>query len=274
MIPEMFESAIRSIFLCCALMSQLSQASPLPNIKDKIMNDTILAAISLGELMKETKAVHRMVANKDARLRNLERNFKDISHTLKEFQKDATGFHSELKNTTSRHAQQLRYIQDTTKNTTNELTKLRDEYKALRANGSDHNRRLKDLEKKVQKINNALIEFKNEATGIHNGLKNKDSTQDSRLGSLEANYQDLSRRISSLQTGLTSLTNKVHSARVHCYDKNTAWEPRSDATIMFLDRQDVSCPSPYFLARFVLGREGDYNSARVRYHYRCCRFIL
>lgn len=33
----------------------------------------------------------------------------DVSYTLKELQKDATGFHSELKNTTSRHVQQLRY---------------------------------------------------------------------------------------------------------------------------------------------------------------------
>ena len=33
------------------------------------------------------------------------------------------------------------------------------------------------------------MEFKNKASGIHDGLKNKDSAQDTRLGSLEVNYQ-------------------------------------------------------------------------------------
>ncbi|KAL9970178.1 hypothetical protein ACROYT_G022509 [Oculina patagonica] len=119
-----------------------------------------------------------------------------------------------------------------------------------------------------------LKQFKKEAAGIHVRLQIKDSTQDYRIGRLETEYKDLSRRISSLQTSLTSLTRKVYGARVYCYNTATSWDIRSDAPIMYLDRQHVSCPSRYFLARFQLVREGNYNSARVRYLYRCCKFIL
>ena len=66
------------------------------------------------------------------------------------------------------------------------------------------------------------------------------------------------------------LKTRLNGAKVHCVDRFTSWQPRSDASIMFLDRQNVQCPSSYFLARFQLGRKGDYNSAEVRYYFKCC----
>ena len=42
----------------------------------------------------------------------------DISYMLKEFEKEAKGFHGELAKTTSRHDQQLRHIRGTVKVTT------------------------------------------------------------------------------------------------------------------------------------------------------------
>lgn len=73
---------------------------------------------------------------------------------------------------------------------------------------------------------------------------------------------------------IQGVTNRIHRARVSCYYRATNWDVRSDKPIMFLDRQNVDCPRPYFLAKFRLGREGNYNSARVRYSYRCCKFVL
>jgi len=66
----------------------------------------------------------------------------------------------------------------------------------------------------------------------------------------------------------------MNGVRVSCVDKTTNWDLKSDAPIMFLDRQNVECQSPYFLARFRLGREADLDSARVRYFYRCCKIVI
>ena len=66
------------------------------------------------------------------------------------------------------------------------------------------------------------------------------------------------------------LKTRLNGAKVHCVDRVTSWQPRSDASIMYLDRQNVQCPPSYFLARFRLGRKGDYNSAEVRYYFKCC----
>ena len=66
------------------------------------------------------------------------------------------------------------------------------------------------------------------------------------------------------------LKTRLNGAKVHCVDRITSWQPRSDASIMYLDRQNVQCPASYFLARFQLGRKGNYNSAVVRYYFKCC----
>ena len=66
------------------------------------------------------------------------------------------------------------------------------------------------------------------------------------------------------------LKTRLNGAKVHRVDKVTGWQPRSDASIMFLDRHNVQCPPSYFLARFQLGRKGDYASAEVRYSFKCC----
>ncbi|KAL9971072.1 hypothetical protein ACROYT_G023557 [Oculina patagonica] len=86
--------------------------------------------------------------------------------------------------------------------------------------------------------------------------------------------EEESKKISSLRSSLNSLTNKVYGARVYCYDTSTSWDDFSEAPIMFLDRQDVRCPSRYFVARFRLVREGGWKGSRVRYNYKCCKFIL
>ncbi|CAH3032888.1 unnamed protein product [Porites evermanni] len=84
----------------------------------------------------------------------------------------------------------------------------------------------------------------------------------------------LNQKISELESRVQALTSGLNSARVHCDEKVTSWDLRSDAYIKYLDRQNVECPNGSFLARFRLVREGNYASARVRYLFRCCKFIL
>lgn len=91
---------------------------------------------------------------------------------------------------------------------------------------------------------------------------------------VKLDISNLKTKISDLETKIQGLTNRLNSARVQCQDKTTPWNARSDAAIMNLDRHNVQCPPSYFLSRFQLVRIGDYNSANVRYNYRCCKFIL
>ena len=35
------------------------------------------------------------------------------------------------------------------------------------------------------------------------------------------------------------LKTRLNGAKVHCVDRFTSWQPRSDASIMFLDRQNL-----------------------------------
>ena len=73
---------------------------------------------------------------------------------------------------------------------------------------------------------------------------------------------------------MQALTSRLDSASVECDEKSTAWDLKSDASIKYLDRQNVECPNGSFLAKFRLARQGDYGSAKVRYLFRCCKFIL
>ena len=73
---------------------------------------------------------------------------------------------------------------------------------------------------------------------------------------------------------MQALTSRLDSASVECDEKGTAWDLKSDAYIKYLDRQNVECPNGSFLAKFRLARQGDYGSAKVRYLFRCCKFIL
>ncbi|XP_020616440.1 uncharacterized protein LOC110054394 [Orbicella faveolata] len=173
----MFGSFIKISFVCFALISQLSQASPLPGIEDKIKSETEAAKETA---LNDAKAADRMVFNKE------------------------------------------------TKHLADELSKLKREYDELKA---------------------------------------YTSTQDTRIGELESKAKDRSSALSG------DVRSKRHTQQVSCYNDYTSWDARSDASIMYLDRQDVSCPQPYFLSRFRLVRRGDYGSADVRYSYRCCRVL-
>ncbi|XP_068715345.1 uncharacterized protein [Montipora foliosa] len=77
-----------------------------------------------------------------------------------------------------------------------------------------------------------------------------------------------------LQLEMKGLTRRINGARVECTSKETPFDLQSDKPIMFLARQNVECPTAYFLAQFALRRKGDYNSAPARYIYRCCKFVL
>ncbi|XP_078373031.1 uncharacterized protein LOC144656662 [Oculina patagonica] len=131
-----------------------------------------------------------------------------------------------------------------------------------------------DVYTSPENTHETLKDFKKKAEDIHVNLQVKDRTQDYRIGRLETEYKEESKKISSLRSSLNSLTNKVYGARVYCYDTSTSWDDFSEAPIMFLDRQDVRCPSRYFVARFRLVREGGWKGSRVRYNYKCCKFIL
>lgn len=80
----------------------------------------------------------------------------------------------------------------------------------------------------------------------------------------------LNAKVHLMESEIQHLKTRLNGAKVHCVDRVTSWQPRSDASIMYLDRQNVQCPPSYFLARFRLGRKGDYNSAEVRYYFKCC----
>lgn len=67
---------------------------------------------------------------------------------------------------------------------------------------------------------------------------------------------------------------KRHDAHVYCYDDHTGWNAYSNASIMYLDRQDVKCVHPYFLTRFHLVRRGSPMNSDVRYNFRCCKVIV
>ena len=76
--------------------------------------------------------------------------------------------------------------------------------------------------------------------------------------------------VNSFIVVLQGLKRQLNGNPLSCSERTTNWEPRSAAHIMFLDRQNVKCPTSFFLTRFRLQREGDYDSAKVRYSYTCC----
>lgn len=99
----------------------------------------------------------------------------------------------------------------------------------------------------------------------------------SKVESLDTQIQELkkiSSRVNSLDTQIQNLNRKLSSRSVSCYDKYTGWTGRSDARIMNLDRHNLDCPRPYFLARFQLKRSGWENHSNVRYEYRCCKVVI
>lgn len=99
----------------------------------------------------------------------------------------------------------------------------------------------------------------------------------------EAGYvrsTDVDRKIQSKLSGfardweITGIKSRLSSPGVSCYNKYTGWTGRSDARIMNLDRHNLDCPKPYFLARFQLKRSGYENHSNVRYEYRCCKVVI
>lgn len=84
------------------------------------------------------------------------------------------------------------------------------------------------------------------------------------------NYYATNSKVSNLDSDIKGLKRQLNGNPLSCSERTTNWEPRSAAHIMFLDRQNVKCPTSYFLTRFRLQREGDYDSAKVRYSYTCC----
>lgn len=90
-------------------------------------------------------------------------------------------------------------------------------------------------------------------------------------------------KMSTLESKLTGYTeyslyqgirSRLNNPSVYCYNDETTWTGRSDARIMNLDRHNLECPKPYFLARFQLKRSGYENHSNVRYEYRCCKVVI
>ncbi|CAH3018750.1 unnamed protein product [Porites evermanni] len=73
---------------------------------------------------------------------------------------------------------------------------------------------------------------------------------------------------------IKAINSRLNGAHVQCEDLLTPWAEKSDAPIMFLDRQYVQCAKEKFLARFHLTRQGSHGNSAVRFEYRCCQFIL
>ncbi|KAM7440249.1 hypothetical protein ABFA07_010552 [Porites harrisoni] len=73
---------------------------------------------------------------------------------------------------------------------------------------------------------------------------------------------------------IKALKTRLNGAHVQCEDQLTPWAAKSDAPIMFLDRQNVECAKGKFLARFHLTRQGSDDDSHVHYEYRCCQLIL
>ena len=52
--------------------------------------------------------------------------------------------------------------------------------------------------------------------------------------------------------------------------KSTNFNVGADKPLVFLDRQNVACPSPYFLASLSLNRQDLSHSSNIRYFYQVC----
>lgn len=156
------------------------------------------------------------------------------------------------------HASPLRETKEIMDNP--ELTAIREE-RLMQRTQDAHTKVSKDIAERLKK-------FKDETGKVHSGSESEDPAKDSGI------YKHLRRRLSSLESSLTRLENRVDRSKVRCHERNTNWDARSNAPIMYLDRQNVKCPSDYFLASFHLIRWAYYKDAKVRYNYRCCKFVL
>ncbi|KAM7440250.1 hypothetical protein ABFA07_010552 [Porites harrisoni] len=85
---------------------------------------------------------------------------------------------------------------------------------------------------------------------------------------------DIETKILEMDREIKALKTRLNGAHVQCEDQLTPWAAKSDAPIMFLDRQNVECAKGKFLARFHLTRQGSDDDSHVHYEYRCCQLIL
>ena len=69
------------------------------------------------------------------------------------------------------------------------------------------------------------------------------------------------------------LSNRVDSATVRCMEMLTPYQWGADEPIVYLDRQNVECPKPYYLSKMRLLRGGKDNN-QVAYYYTCCMIVL
>ena len=114
----------------------------------------------------------------------------------------------------------------------------------------------------------------------------------SKLNSFLCSLFSLNRRLSqisisisiSMSTSITNqrfpyfalnkdLSNRMDHPTVKCMAMQTAFQWGAVELIVYLDRQNVECPNPYFLTRMRLWRGGKDN-AQVQYHFTCCKFVL
>ena len=80
--------------------------------------------------------------------------------------------------------------------------------------------------------------------------------------------------ISRFRFLLQDLTKRVNGANVQCIDRSTNFDLGADSPLVYLDRQHVACPFPYFLASFRLNRHDFGYNSKIRYLYKCCKFVL
>ena len=112
----------------------------------------------------------------------------------------------------------------------------------------------------------------------------------SKLNSFLCSFFSLNRRLSqisisiSMSTSITNqrflyfalkqgLSNRVDSATVRCMEMLTPYQWGADEPIVYLDRQNVECPKPYYLSKMRLLRGGKDNN-QVAYYYTCCMIVL
>merc|ERR1711872_315945 len=110
--------------------------------------------------------------------------------------------------------------------------------------------------------------------GVYNELQTNDKDQEAKIKSLEGQYQALVGKSDLLSASLAALHRRISHPKVLCHDKLTPWAPYSAASIMYLDRQHVTCPPSHFISSFRLVRQADRKKAPVRYTYKCCKLVL
>ncbi|XP_020914634.1 uncharacterized protein LOC110252206 [Exaiptasia diaphana] len=120
---------------------------------------------------------------------------------------------------------------------------------------------------KSKGLNAQISLLKERIAALENKMKKSQGRIKGRIGALEG-------KMKKAQGKIRAIKKELWSYKEFCHKRHTHWQPRSKAPIMYLDRHHLSCYKRYYLKSFVLERQGNWNSAYIRYAFKCCRYVF